>query len=100
MSTTSDSNARLLKILQATPEQAKAIDRILAGQNVPAPDRPATTGPLLLTVTQAARLLGVSRHSVWRMARAGRFEKVEFLPGSFRVRRADIEMIAASRGKS
>jgi excisionase family DNA binding protein len=44
-----------------------------------------------------ARLLGVSRATLWRMIRAGRLDKVEVLPGSFRVRRADLEAVASGK---
>ena len=97
MSTT-NSNERLIRFLQATPEQQAAIDRILDGL-VEAP-RPASTGPLLLQMGQGAKLLGVSRATVWRMIQLGRLEKVEILPGTFRVRRADLEAVAEGRTNS
>lgn len=88
-------NDLLLRFLQATPEQQAAIDRILAG-SVEAPP-PAPTGPLLLGMGAGAKLLGISRATLWRMIKAGRLGKVEVLPGSFRVRRADLEAIAAGK---
>ena len=97
MSTT-NSNERLIRFLQATPEQQAAIDRILDGL-VEAP-RPASTGPLLLQMGQGAKLLGVSRATVWRMIQLGRLEKVEILPGTFRVRRADVEAVAEGKRDS
>jgi excisionase family DNA binding protein len=42
----------------------------------------------------AAKLLGVSRGTLYRMLQAGRLSRVEILPGSFRVRREDVEAIA------
>jgi len=86
-------NERLLRFLQATPEQQTAIDRILEGRMEPAPEPPR--GPLLLGMGTGAKLLGVSRATFWRMIKAGRVTKVEVLPGSFRVRRADLEALAA-----
>ena len=86
------SNERLVRILQASPEQQAAIDRVLAGQ-AEAP-RPASSGPLLLSMRQAAKMIGVSRVTFWRMMKAGKLERVEILPGSFRVRRADVEALA------
>jgi len=90
-------NERLLKFLQATPDQQSAIDRILEGK-VEAP-APVPTGPLLLMMGDAAKLLGVSRATVWRLVKAGKLDRVELLPGTFRVRRADIEGIARGNRK-
>ena len=86
-------NERLMKFLQATPEQQVAIDRILDGFL----EVPRTSGPLLLGMGAAAKRLGVSRATLWRMIQARRLVKVEVLPGSFRVRCADIEGIAAGK---
>ena len=52
---------------------------------------------LLLGMGAAAGFLGVSRTTLWRMIRGGQIAKVEVLPGSFRVRRADLEAIAAAK---
>lgn len=79
-------NARLLKLLQATPEQVAAVDRVLAGQPI--------SGPVPIGMSEAARFLGLSRATLWRMIRAGRFEKIEVLRGSHRLRRADVEQFA------
>ncbi len=71
------------------------IDRVLDGKLAAQPL--AVCGPLLLGMSAGAKLLGVSRATLWRMIRAGRLDKVEVLPGSFRVRRADIEGVAECR---
>ena len=57
----------------------------------------ATPGPLLMGMTASAKLLGVSRATLWRMIKGGLLQKIEMLPGSFRVRRADLEAIAAGQ---
>lgn len=91
-------NERLLRFLSATPEQQEAIDRILLGKlslhTLAAPDEPK--GPLLLRVKEAAGLLGVHRATIWRLVKAGRLETVELL-GSLRVRRSDIQDLAAGQ---
>ena len=87
-----------MKFLQAPPDVQAQIDRLLDGE---APAQPAkiTSGPLLLGMSEGARYLGVGRATLWRMIKTGRLEKVEILPGSFRVRRTDLEAIATSRGQ-
>ena len=88
----SDVETRLLKLLTASPNQVAVIDQILAGTWAPA--RSELKGPLLVGMGEAAELLGVSRATLWRMIKAGRLRKVEVLPGSFRMRRADLEAVA------
>jgi excisionase family DNA binding protein len=96
MTTQTNQNERLLKFLHASPAMLEEIDRILEGKVQARME--ATTGPLLCGMSPAAKLLGVSRSTIWRMIKAGRLGKVEVLPGSFRVRRADLEAIAAGKG--
>ena len=99
MATLTNQNERLLKILQASQEKQAEIDRILDGHvQVRAEEAPA--GPLLYGMSPAAKFLGVSRATLWRMIKAGRLAKVEVLPGSFRVRRADLQAIAAGMAMS
>lgn len=92
-----DPNARLLKILKAPPEQQTLIDRVLAGEK-PFPHHRSLDSPLLLGMGASAKLLGVSRGTLWRMIRAGRLKKVEILPGSFRIRQRDLERFASRTG--
>jgi excisionase family DNA binding protein len=95
MTTQNNQNERLLKFLQASPETQAEIDRILDRKFQAKVD--ASTGPLLCGMTPGAKFLGVSRATLWRMIKAGRLGKVEVLPGSFRLRRADLEAIAAGK---
>ncbi|MEI6074432.1 MAG: helix-turn-helix domain-containing protein [Verrucomicrobiota bacterium] len=88
---TNSSNERLMRILQATPEQLTAIDRVLAG--TPEPAQPERRGPLLMRVCEAAQLLGVHRATIRRLMLAGRLKPVALL-GAVRVRREDVEGIA------
>ncbi len=91
-------NERLMRFLQATPEQQRAIDRILDGKADAEPE--PRTGPLLLGMGSAAKYLGVSRGTLYRMIQAGKLERVEILPGSSRVRREDIETIVEGKEKA
>lgn len=92
MTNQNNQNERLMKFLQASPEKLSAIDHILDGKITARFEQ--ATGPILLGMGAAAMFLGVSRATLWRMIQAGRLQKVELLPGSFRVRRADLEAIA------
>ncbi|MCH8513880.1 MAG: helix-turn-helix domain-containing protein [Kiritimatiellae bacterium] len=49
---------------------------------------------------KAAQYMGVSRPTMWRMIRDGRLEKVEILPGSHRMRRADLDKYVEEHGTS
>jgi predicted DNA-binding transcriptional regulator AlpA len=86
---------RLKKLLDASSGQLEAIDEILE-QRVRNP-LPMTQGPLLMGMSASAKFLGVSRATLWRMIKAGLLQKVEVLPGSFRLRRTDLEAVAAGR---
>ena len=88
---------RLKRLFAASSEQIQAIDDILESR---IQEKPTTTsGPLLMGMTASAKLLGVSRATLWRMAKGGLLQKIEVLPGSFRLRRADLEAIAAGQRK-
>jgi len=91
-----NTDERLLKLLQAPPEMQAEIDRVLDSGTVAKTDS-ASSGPLLLGMGAGAKFLGVSRATLWRMIQKGMLAKVEVLPGSFRVRRADLETIADGR---
>jgi predicted DNA-binding transcriptional regulator AlpA len=90
-----NSEERLKRLFEASPEQIGAIDVILEGTIQKRPM--ATPGPLLMGMSASAKLLGVSRATLWRMTKAGLIQKIEVLPGSFRLRRADLEAIAAGQ---
>ena len=90
-----NSEDRLKRLFAASPEQMEAIDGILESGIQEKPM--ATSGPLLMGMSASAKLLGVSRATLWRMIKFGLLKKVEVLPGSFRLRRADLEAIAAGQ---
>ena len=93
MSTQNNPNERMMKFLQADPEKQALIDQILDGKTPAKSELP--TGPLLLGMSAAAKFIGCSRATLWRICRSGRLQKVEILPGSFRLRRADLLALAA-----
>lgn len=82
---------RLKRLFVASPEQIGAIDSILEGRKQ---QTASAVGPLLMGMAASAKFLGVSRTTLWRMINEGRLQKVEVLPGSFRLRRADLEAVA------
>ena len=92
-----NSEDRFKRLFAASPEQLEAIDSIL---EFGIQKRPmASTGPLLMGMSASTKLLGVSRATLWRMTKAGLLQKIEVLPGSFRLRREDLEAIAAGQKK-
>ena len=86
-------NERLVRILQATPEQQKAIDRILEGM-LPQPAPAPILGPLLRNMTDSAKVLGVSRTTLWRLIDEGYLEKVKIRARTFRIRQQDLLELA------
>ena len=84
----------LAAVVAATPERKEAALKVLRGE---ADGARVVTGPLLLGVGAGAKFLGVSRATLWRAICAGRIQKVELFPGSFRVRREDLEVMALRR---
>lgn len=90
-----NTDERLKKLLDASPEQLGAIDGILERRI--SETFQVARGPLLMGMSASAKFLGVSRATLWRMIKAGLLQKVEVLPGSFRLRRTDLEAIAAGQ---
>ena len=89
---------RLKRLFAASPEQLQIIDDILKSgiqENLK-----TTSGPLLMGMTASAKLLGVSRATLWRMIKSELLQKIEVLPGSFWLRRADLEAIATGQKKN
>ena len=81
-------------VFTATDEVKTKALAILEGRELLDTD----SGPLLLSMGEAAALLHVSRATLWRTIKAGRLPKVELYPGAFRLRRSDI--IAIVNGKA
>lgn len=81
----------LLAILAADNDRRLAALRVLQGEAVTEKYPEATTGPLLMRIGEAARYLGISRSTLWRMITEGRLDHVELRRGSHRVRKADLD---------
>jgi predicted DNA-binding transcriptional regulator AlpA len=78
-----------------TVGEKSLFQRLILGQADTALSRPVMTdGPLLLTQVEAARILGVSRVTLWRMTKEAVFRPVELTAGNFRYRREEIESVA------
>ncbi len=69
------------RILAATPEQIRAVERALSGDKA----APEVTDTRLLTFSEAARRMNVSRQTIWRMVKEGRLPTVETRPDRYRV---------------
>jgi excisionase family DNA binding protein len=81
----------LQALMKAPPGRKRRVLEVLRGEDPPAP---TSDGPLLYTVSEAARKLGVSRTTLWRLIQAGQLKKIHVRPGSYRVRRDEIETLA------
>ena len=91
------SNDDLIRaVFTATDEAKQKALEILEGK---VPVEPVGD-PVLLRMGEAAELLNVSRATLWRIIRAGRLEKVELYPGSFRLRRSDVLSLVAGKAVS
>lgn len=76
-----DTQTRFAKILVAAPTLLAKIDNLLEGNDkadIPIDRR-------LLTFSDAAKELSVSRQTIWRMAIDGRLPTVEIRPGTRRI---------------
>ncbi len=95
------SNDQLIQsVFTATPENKSRALAILEGKADPSSAlRPPSSveGPLLMSMGAAAKFLGVSRATLWRMIRDGRLTKVEIYHNAFRLRRSDILALVNER---
>ena len=79
------------------PDLAETVADILDGRLDPT--HVVADEPLLLTMTAAAKLLGVSRVTLWRMVKDGDIRPVQITPNVFRIRRQDLNRIASRYAK-
>ena len=83
---------RMMKILTADPATLAKVDAVLTGT---ATDKPTDAGDRrLLTQTEAAAILGVSRMTIFRMTRDGRLPAVEIRAGRLRIPSAALTELA------
>lgn len=85
----------LQAIVKATPDQKAAALRALCGKPEAEKATTVSVGPLLFNMSQAAKFLGVSRTTCFRLVKAGRLSRVELMAGTFRIPRAALEALAA-----
>lgn len=83
--------ARFTKLLSATPDQLAKIDGVLDGKVSHEP-----VSVKLFTLSGAARKLGVSRATVWRMVKGGSVRTVYIRDNARRI--AESELIRIARG--
>ena len=70
------------KVLQANPEQLTAIQNALNPTTTPTT---VMQDRKLLNMTQAGKIIGVSRTTVWRLAKEGKLKLVETRLGRKRI---------------
>ena len=76
------------------PEVREVVTAALRGE---LPEQvPVDEQPLLLTMTGAAGVLGVSRVTLWRMVKMGALKPIEIMPGIRRIRRDDLRRVSAN----
>jgi len=83
-------------VFTAAPENKPRALLILQGKE-PDPKSAPLDGPLLMGMGDSAKLMGLSRATLWRMIRDGRLEKVEIYHNAFRLRRSDILALVQGR---
>ena len=104
----SDNTMELLKsFVEANDARKKVALQVLRGEVTTCPylrqvragvgdDGGRVEGPLLLGVMAASRLLGVSRWTLRKLYLEGRISRLEVSPGSYWIRRSDLEALAAA----
>ena len=78
------------KVLQADPSQLKKIAAVFSGAVEEPQVKPIPTDRRLLTFTDAAQTLGLSRTTIQRMVDDGRLQAIETRSGRQRIASAEI----------
>ncbi len=76
-----------------SPSERTLLQQLVSGRAGDVTLMPAEV-PLLLTQKEAARILGISRVSLWRLTKEAVFNPVEIFAGRFRYRREEVEAVA------
>lgn len=98
MKATKDITTELLKAsLTSSPEQRRAALRIMRGEIPVASDSEAS---LLLKPGPAARFLGVSKATFWRLVQKGRLKPVQITNKASFFRRRDIAALVEATTES
>ena len=87
-------NERFLKLATATPAQCAQVDAILEGRA----ERSAAAEVRLLSVTDAAKMMDISRMTVYRLKKAGRLSTVELPGGTNRITLASVLALIGKAG--
>ena len=72
----------LLAVLAADDGRRRAALHVLRGEAETAARGDDADSPVLMRMGEAARYLGLSRTTVWRLVREGRLNKIEMRRGS------------------
>jgi excisionase family DNA binding protein len=82
-----DITGELIQALTKASTRRKTLAlEVLRGQH----DLKEPSRPLLYSMSQAARVLGVSRTTLWRLVQGGRLPKVQLRDNTYRIRSADL----------
>lgn len=79
-------NDLLAAVASAPAARRVAALKLLRGE-------PQSSGPLLMRMGSAAQYMGLSRGTFARLMEKNRIQRIEIYPGSFRIRRADLDAI-------
>jgi len=87
-----NTDERLIRFLQATPEQVDAIDAVLMGKPI-SEERSLR----LFRTGEAAEKTGLSRTTLWRAIRDGNLKAVEVRKGSLRIAESELRRFVEGR---
>ena len=81
--------------LQVLKGEVTTCPHLKQGRTVIGDGRQVVEQSVLMGMGAASKYMGVSRSTLWRVLKQGTMGKVELFPGSYRVRRADIDALVA-----